>query len=181
AGEPGDVDEVRRLVGRVGTTGRHDREGRGEREGPGGTPEPLITVEPMRLPDPLAPATAARLAGVDGPDPRGAARRIAPLATGRDLVLVEGAGGLLVPFDRAGGTIADLAGELGAELLVVTGMGLGTINSTALTVEAIRRRGLTPRGLVWGSVPREPDLAERTNREDMAGWVGVPVVGGVPE
>ncbi|MQS10275.1 AAA family ATPase [Streptomyces sp. IF17] len=143
--------------------------------------EPLITVEPVRLPDPLAPATAARLAGTEGPDPRDTARRIAPLAADRDLVLVEGAGGLLVPFDSAAGTIADLADELGAELLVVTGMGLGTINATALTVEAIRRRGLTPRGLVWGSVPREPDLAERTNREDMERWVGVPVVGGVPE
>ncbi|MCE7079644.1 dethiobiotin synthase [Streptomyces sp. ST2-7A] len=172
ADEPGDMDEVRRLVGPLGGTGDIRA---------GGDGEPLSTVEPVRLPDPLAPATAARLAGVAAPEPRSAARRIVPLAVGRDLLLVEGAGGLLVPFDSAGGTIADLADELGAELLVVTGMGLGAINATALTVEAIRNRGLPLRGLVWGAVPRDPDLAERTNREDMARWVGIPVVGGVPE
>ena len=57
-----------------------------------------------------------------------------------DDVVVEGAGGLLVRF--GGGTIADVAELLDAPLIVVARAGLGTLNHTALTVEAIERRGL---------------------------------------
>ncbi len=74
-----------------------------------------------------------------------AAEYIGKLAGSRDLVLVEGAGGLLVRYDAAGATLADLAAMCGAPVLVVVAAGLGTLNHTALTsrprgTEAAARR-----------------------------------------
>jgi dethiobiotin synthetase len=136
--------------------------------------------ELVRYPDPLAPATAARRAGVPPLDLAAMADRIRSLA-GRDLVLVEGAGGLLVRLDAAGATIADLAAALAAELLVVTSAGLGTLNATALTCEAIAARGLSARGIVIGSWPEHPDLAARANVHDLPAYAGLPLLGTLPE
>jgi dethiobiotin synthetase len=155
-GEPGgDVDEVCALSG---VTDVH---------------------ELVRLADPLAPETAARLRGVDIPSVAELAERL--LQVDGDVVLVEGAGGVLVRLDRDGGTIADLATALraqGAEVdvYVVTSPSLGTLNHTGLTVEALRRRGIEPAGLVIGCWPHEPDLAERCNRDDLPRVTGVPLV-----
>ena len=57
-------------------------------------------------------------------------------------------------FDDDGGTLADLAAQLAAPVLVVAAAGLGTLNHTALTLEALRRRGLTCAGVVIGCVAR---------------------------
>jgi dethiobiotin synthetase len=99
-------------------------------------------------------------------------------------VLVEGAGGLLVRLDTSGGTLLDLAAELTTDLdvrvLVVVRAGLGTLNHTELTVAALRARGLDPAGLVIGSWPVEPGLAEECNRDDLPRVTGVPLVGMLP-
>jgi dethiobiotin synthetase len=89
------------------------------------------------------------------------------LAATRQQVLVEGAGGLLVRYDPAGGTIADLALALGAAVLVVAAPGLGTLNHTALTLEALASRGITLDGLILGSWPENPGIAERNNITDL--------------
>ncbi|MZE75958.1 AAA family ATPase, partial [Streptomyces sp. SID5475] len=73
------------------------------------------------------------------------------LAAGHDLVLVEGAGGLLVRYDEEGATLADAARLLDAPVLVVAAAGLGTLNATALTAEALRARGLDCAGVLLGS------------------------------
>ena len=96
-----------------------------------------------------------------------------------DVVLVEGAGGLLVRFDDDGGTLADVAALLDAPVVVVVRAGLGTLNHAALTVEALRARGLQCAGLVIGSWPREPDLAARCNIEDLGAIA--PLLGRIPE
>ncbi|MEV5972781.1 dethiobiotin synthase [Streptomyces sp. NPDC051921] len=155
-GEPGDVDEVVRLSGAV--TG----------------------AELARFPEPLAPGTAARRAGLApvGPDAVAAAAR--ELAATHDLVLVEGAGGLLVRFDEEGGTLADAARLLGAPVLVVVQAGLGTLNSTTLTGEALRARGIEQLGVVVGSWPDAPDLAARCNLADLPESAGAPLLGAVP-
>ena len=85
-----------------------------------------------------------------------------------DLILIEGAGGLLVRYDPAGSTIADLAAMLGAPVLVVTTPGLGTLNHTALTLEALRTRRRPAAGVVIGAWPAEPGLTERANLTDLA-------------
>ncbi|WP_103759996.1 dethiobiotin synthase [Streptomyces sp. SM10] len=156
-GEPGDAAEVARLAG------GH-----------------VTTVELARFPEPLAPATAARRAGLTPVRPHEIAEAAQKLATEHDLVLVEGAGGLLVRYDDEGATLADAARLMAAPVLVVAPAGLGTLNATALTTEALRRRGLTCPGVVVGSMPAEPDLASRCNIEDLPVAAGVPLLGAVP-
>ena len=154
--EPGDADEVARLAGAV------------------------TKAELARFPEPLAPATAARRAGLKPVRPHEIAEAAAKLATEHDLVLVEGAGGLLVRFDAAGGTLADAAALLSAPVLVVASAGLGTLNVTELTARELRVRGLGLLGVVIGSWPAEPDLASRCNLLDLSDVTGAPLLGAVP-
>ncbi len=112
--------------------------------------------------------------------PQEVAEAAAKLATEHDLVLVEGAGGLLVRFDAAGGTLADAAGLLSAPVLVVTQAGLGTLNTTELTARELRSRGLDLAGIVIGSWPAAPDLAARCNLADLPDVAGAPLLGAVP-
>lgn len=136
---------------------------------------------PYALAAPLAPSVAARLEGerVDA-----SAIREAFAALRRDggaaAVIVEGAGGLLVPVD-ATTTMADLAGTLALPVLVVARPGLGMLNETALTVEAATRRGLAVVGVVICRYPAHPGLAEATNPAEMERLAAVPLVGVVPE
>jgi dethiobiotin synthetase len=134
--------------------------------------------ELARYPDPLAPATAARRAGLPPITPREVANFVHQLD--HDLVLIEGAGGLLVRFDDDGGTLADVARLLDAPVVVVARAGLGTLNHTALTCEALRSRGLKCAGIVIGEWPQRPDLASTCNLDDLAAYAGAPVLGRLP-
>ena len=156
--EPGDLAEVRRLTG---LTELH---------------------EGVRLRDPLAPTTAARRAQVPLPSVESQAKSIDDLARSYDTVLVEGAGGLLVGLDGDGNDLSDLATHLTVPFafVVVARSGLGTLNHTGLTVEALRSRNLPIDGLIIGSWPAEPDLAEQCNLEDLPVTTGVPVIGRIP-
>ncbi|GHB27529.1 ATP-dependent dethiobiotin synthetase BioD [Streptomyces viridiviolaceus] len=154
--EPGDAQEVARLAGAV------------------------TAAEVARYPEPLAPGTAARRAGRAPVHPEEVAEAAAKLATDHDLVLVEGAGGLLVRFDAAGGTLADAAELLGAPVLVVASAGLGTLNTTELTARELRSRGLGLSGVVIGSWPQHPDLASRCNLADLPDVAGAPLLGALP-
>ncbi|MEV6398168.1 dethiobiotin synthase [Streptomyces sp. NPDC051907] len=156
-GEPGDVAEVARLAGDV--TG----------------------VELARFPEPLAANTAARRAKMAPVRPQQVADAVAKLAVEHDLVLVEGAGGLLVRLDDDGATLADVARLLGAPVLVVVTAGLGTLNAAALTGEALRARQLEQLGVVVGSWPDAPDLASRCNLADLPESAGAPLLGAVPQ
>jgi len=122
------------------------------------------------LDEPLAPDTAARRQGVEIPTVAAYATRL--LEQAADTLIVEGAGGLLVRLDAEGGTLLDLAALLAesvpVDVVVVVAAGLGTLNHTELTVDALRARGLVVRGLVIGSWPDQPGLAERCNLEDLA-------------
>jgi dethiobiotin synthetase len=163
ANEPGDAAEAARLAGETR---------RGER---------VVWHELARYPDPLAPAAAARRSGLPTLSPERVAEAAEKLATEHDLVLVEGAGGLLVHFDERGATLAEAAALLAAPVLVVAPAGLGTLNVTALTAEALRARGIGRLGVVVGAWPRHPDLAARCNLTDLPRVAGAPLLGAVPE
>lgn len=135
--------------------------------------------ELVRYTDPLAPASAARRDGVTAATVDDLADRIRALPD-HDLVLVEGAGGLLVRFDADGGTLADLAVKLDAEVLVVAAAGLGTLNATALTVEALHRRSLACAGVVIGEWPADAGLAEQCNLADLPAYASAPLLGALP-
>jgi dethiobiotin synthetase len=163
--EDGDVATVRRLVG---------------------ADEGVATHELLRLLAPLAPDTAARLEGVSLPPVATHARAIAALADQVDVVLVEGAGGLLVRLDDRGGTLADLGTALrykgtSVGFVLVASAALGTLNHAALTAEALAARELPLVGVLVGSYPDEPGLAERTNLEALPRVTGAPLLGCLPE
>ncbi len=139
------------------------------------------SYEFARYPDPLSPAAAARLAGLGPLDINDAANRIRALADDYRLVIVEGAGGLLVRYDEDGATLADLAHLLDAPLLVVARAGLGTLNATALTLEALAHRGLQLSGLVIGAWPHDPDLAARSNIRDLETLAARPLAGAIAD
>ena len=139
------------------------------------------THELARFPDPLSPEAAARTAGLPPLDMHAAAAYIKRLTARRRRVIVEGAGGLLVRYDPDGTTIADLAAMLDAPVLVVAAAGLGTLNHTALTLEALAARALACAGVVIGSWPASPGLAERANVADLSTLAGGTLAGILPE
>ena len=150
----GDIDVVRRLTGHT------------------------AVHEGIRLPHPMAPVAAVARAGVRLPPLRHHVDAVRHLHAQHDDVLVEGAGGLLVELDHDGHTLADLALALAAPVVVVCRSGLGTLNHTALTIEALTRRGITVAGLVIGSWPHRPteiDVSNRARLEQLA-----PLLGALP-
>jgi dethiobiotin synthetase len=159
ADEPGDVDEVLRLVGAVDV------------------------VEVVRLEAPLAPATAARVSGRELPTLAEQVSTVAAAASDHDLVLVEGAGGALVRLGDDFGLLDIARGVSGLDpaVVVVARSGLGSLNHAALTVEATVRRGVVVCGLVIGSWPADPRQADEHNRRDLPSYTGVPLLGAVPE
>ncbi|WBB98758.1 MULTISPECIES: dethiobiotin synthase [unclassified Solwaraspora] len=155
-GEPSDADVVTRLA------------------------DPATVRTIASYPEPLAPLAAARVAAAEPLELYAAVDAVREEADKHDLVLVEGAGGLLVPMGlRPSGepwTIADLAVSLGAPAVVVSRAGLGTLNHTALTLEALDRRAV-PAGVVLGAWPAEPELVHWANLSEL-----VPtMVGAVPD
>jgi dethiobiotin synthetase len=116
-----------------------------------------------RYPEPLAPAAAAERAGMALPTRDELVASVA--AVEAKLTLVEGAGGLLVELGSDGATLRDIARDLGAPVLVVVSPGLGTLNHTALTLEALAAQRIPCAGLVIGAWPREPGVAETGNRD----------------
>jgi dethiobiotin synthetase len=133
------------------------------------------------FPDPLSPAAAARRAGLEPVDLDAVAQTARELSLDHDLVVLEGAGGLLVRFDEDGATMADLARELDCDVLIVATAGLGTLNHTALTLEVMAHRGLRLAGVVIGCWPTHPGLAERSNVRDLATLAARPLAGALAE
>lgn len=133
--------------------------------------EPLEAICPYAFDPPLAPALAARLAGLEVSFERilDAARA---LAARHEALVVEGAGGLLVPLTERE-TFGDLAVALALPVLVVARAGLGTVNHTALTVEALRRRRLSIAGIVLDRTVAEDDPSVPHNAGEIARLTGI--------
>jgi dethiobiotin synthetase/malonyl-CoA O-methyltransferase len=130
-------------------------------------PEAAVHASAYELSAALSPHEAARLEGVTiGLD----ALHLPP---SRRPLVVEGAGGALVPLNERD-LMVDLMARLGLPVLVVARSGLGTINHTLLTIEAIRRRGLTIAGVVMNGPPNP------ANRRAIELFGDVLVVGVLP-
>jgi len=147
-GEPTDADEINRMVGLP------------------------VAQEWQRLALPLAPETIAHETGADLTPVADLVERLRTIDA--DVVIVEGAGGVLVRLDKDGNTIADLAEHWNAEVVVVARDTLGTLNHTGLTVEHLRARELQP-VLMIGA-----DTGNQLNRRELARLTGCPIVGTVP-
>lgn len=132
---------------------------------------------PYCLPLPMSPHLAARAAGqrIDVPT---LADRYRQLAERADAVVVEGAGGFLVPLNERD-TIADLAQALALPVLLVVGLRLGCLNHALLTQEAIAARGLKLVGWVAnridpGMAGLEDNIATLCERLQAPLWADVP-------
>ena len=132
-------------------------------------------VVPYLLREPLAPAEAAKIDGIRIEFAR-IRESFDRLAEAYDFVLVEGAGGLMVPL--AGGFLmADLARELDLPLLVVARSTLGTINHTVLTCFCAQQLGIPVSGVIINDFPEEPGPAERSAPHYIGSLCGAPVLG----
>jgi dethiobiotin synthetase len=128
----------------------------------------------------VSPHLAAELAGRPI-DPPALVAEIGRRSRGREAVVVEGIGGLLVPL-APGFDVRALADALGLPLLIAARPGLGTINHTLLTLEAARRAGLAVLAVVLTPWPERAGEIERSNRETIArlGEVDVLALAEVP-
>lgn len=137
---------------------------------------PRERIAPQRFLAPVAPPVAARQEGRDV-DADGLARGVDWWRERVDLLVVEGAGGLLSPI-ATDVTNRDLAVRLGWPVLVIARQRLGTINHTALTVEACQSRGLRVAGIVLNDADglAEHDPSRKTNAGEIARVTGIPVL-----
>ena len=138
------------------------------------------TFERWRYPEPLAPNLAARRAGIATPSLDEVVEWIRSLDAPGRVVLVEGAGGLLVRL-ADDYTLADIAKATRAPLVVVTSLGLGSLNLAELTCVHARAMGLEVLGLIGGSMPDNPDLPTRLNVEELPAVTGARYWGHLPE
>ncbi|MDX1592699.1 MAG: dethiobiotin synthase [Gammaproteobacteria bacterium] len=138
---------------------------------------PYEEINPYALAPPIAPHIAAAEAGVALDLARlAAAYRV--LAEGADVVVVEGAGGWLVPLDDRH-TLADLAGVLDLDAVLVVGMRLGCLNHALLTAESIAARGLRLAGWVANCI--EPGTERLDAQIDtLRGRLHAPCLGILP-
>jgi dethiobiotin synthetase len=144
-----------------------------------GVEDPLDDIVAVSFDLPVAPGLAAELEGVRI-DREMILERLQHLANRHDAVLVEGAGGLMVPLGPDW-TIADLAREIGWPLLIVAHPLLGTVNHTVLTVMAARQLGLETAGVILNGLEEgETDPSVRHNPAMIERMTGVPVLGTVP-
>ncbi|HYC24371.1 MAG TPA: dethiobiotin synthase [Candidatus Bathyarchaeia archaeon] len=141
------------------------------REAVGGA-ETLEAICPIRLEEPLAPAVAAARAG-RSIEPRSLVESCRRAGATADVLIIEGAGGLLVPL-ATDYSFADLADELAAGLIVVVGARLGAINHARLTVETARARGLAVEGYVVNHFQPTRDTATATLAETLAPLLDAP-------
>jgi dethiobiotin synthetase len=133
---------------------------------------------PYRYREPIAPRHATELAGRVF-DLAAVSAGAVQLAAFSDLLLVEGAGGLLCPFP-GGLDGADVARALGLPLLVVGRAGLGTVNHVLLTLREAERRGLLVAGVVLNKTTADGDPSEAGNARLIEEGTSVPILGVLP-
>ncbi len=144
-----------------------------------GVQDELSLVNPYCLKAPLAPSLAAKIEKkVISP---GKIIEIFNILSSRHkFMIVEGAGGLLVPI-RDDYLMKDLILDLNLPILIVSRLGLGTINHTLLTIEAARNCGIEIIGIIFNQTESKPlTICERTNPKIISGLTGVPILGIVP-
>lgn len=147
-----------------------------------GVSDPDYEICPNQYEESLAPAVAAERAGREV-DWCGMTDCFESLATKHSFLVVEGAGGLFVPLaDQK--TNFDLIKECEFPVVLVARLGLGTINHTLLSLEALAHRGLKCLGVILNQTTSEKTLADETNPEVLKKMMPIyklgPLLGIVP-
>ena len=135
-------------------------------------------INPYRLEHPFAPATAAEMEGVKIKSAK-IEDAYTRLKSMHDLVIVEGAGGLLVPLGDSL-LIADLIKILNLPVLVIARSSLGTINHTLLTLRTAEVSGIEVLGVIINHATPDQGLAEETGVSSIKKFTRVPILGVFP-
>lgn len=125
--------------------------------------QPDDEIAPYRYGPPVSPHLGAELAG-EALDPARLRAAAEAAAAEADYLVCEGVGGFLVPL-TLGYLVRDFARDLGLPVVIAAQPGLGTINHTLMTLEAVRGAGLEPEAVVLTPWPDDPGPVERSNRE----------------
>lgn len=141
--------------------------------------ESLATAAGLyRAKEPLAPYAIEKGGGPAVGSLRALAKRVRELSAGSEYLIVEGAGGVLVPLDHEH-TIADLAVELDLQTILVARDALGVLSYTLTAVEALRKRNVSVRAVVLNHVEQDDaeDLSRRSNAEVLTDYLPrIPVI-----
>ncbi|MBN1833976.1 MAG: dethiobiotin synthase [Deltaproteobacteria bacterium] len=138
----------------------------------------LDMINPYALKAPLAPALAAEMEGVE--IRLEIIQKAFEILTSRhDMIIVEGAGGFLVPL-FGNFFMADLIKKLDLPLLLVTEAKLGIINHTLLTLACARERKIPVLGIVMNHASDQQGLPETLNPEALRRWAHAPFLGSIP-
>jgi len=143
-----------------------------------GIPDDLA-VTPFRYLSPVAPLVAATL---EGPmlDSKTIVRSCQHVMGSYELTIIEGIGGLMVPITHQY-FVRDLITDLGLPVIIVARLGLGTINHTLLTVEALKQRHCKIQGILLNTCTETVStITERTNPAAIQHLSGVPIIGVLP-
>jgi dethiobiotin synthetase len=141
--------------------------------------DPLSLVNPYRFQAPAAPSVAAQIERKTI-DPERILKSFRTLSQRHRFMIVEGAGGIMVPLAK-GYLFLDLAEAMGLPVVIVSRPGLGTINHTLLTIEALRSRGIMIAGVVINDGQGgRMGLAEATSPAVIQDLSGVPIIGTIP-
>lgn len=142
--------------------------------------QPLDLICPQRYAEPLAPAVAAERAG-QPVDWAVVQRSMDLIAQKSDRMVIEGVGGVMVPLDGRH-TVLDLMAWLGIPAVLVARAGLGTINHTLLSIQALRQNGIRIAGVVINGYPADsPGVAEETNPRVIEKWGKVKILCILPQ
>jgi dethiobiotin synthetase len=143
-----------------------------------GDPSPLDDICPYRFRAPLAPAVAAAREGV-AIDVERLVRLIGRRSATVDVLVVEGAGGLLVPLAGTT-TFVDLAIRARLPLLIVAANRLGTVNHTALTARVACTAGVAVTGFILSQPSATTDASAESNADTIAALTGLRCLGSLP-
>lgn len=141
--------------------------------------DPDDLINPFYAPEPLSPHLAFRRAKITI-DKHKIIDAYQELQKRHDIVLVEGAGGLMVPIAEDY-LVADLIGDLDLDALIVSRLGLGAINHSLLTINQMKDLGIKIRGIVFSTLhSKNPGLPEQTNPDVIKKISGIDVLGTIP-
>lgn len=148
---------------------------------PGINPLPKMLATPYSFSLPASPLLAARSEDREiEPDTILRAFKDASSRQDVDVLLVEGAGGLLVPLTEEF-LMIDLISKMNIPTILVATPGLGTVNHTLLSIEAMKKRNLKIAGIIINKMPLQPGIVEKDNVRTIGQMSGIPVIAVINE
>jgi len=139
---------------------------------------PLDTIVPYQFKEPLAPWVAGKREGVEiAPDYL--LEKFKEISQDADFVLVEGAGGILVPLAQDF-FFLNLIKQFNLPLLIISRVELGAINHTLLTLRVAQMEGIAVVGVVFNCLSPEKTIASETNPQVISSLTEVPIWGVIP-